>query len=70
MPARILAERDAGIVVNDPALIAEHLKKWLAEKRSKGEIPLVPLSAHQGYSRPEQFEHAETLLKQTTGIDP
>jgi len=70
VPARILAERNAGIVVNDPARIAEHLGKWLAEKRAKGEIPLVPLSAQQGYSRPEQYEHAELFLKQAAGIAP
>ena len=69
VPARILAERNAGIVVNDPMLIAEHLKKWLAEKRSKGEIPLVPLSAQQGYSRPEQFQSAESFLKKIAGIE-
>jgi glycosyltransferase involved in cell wall biosynthesis len=69
VPARILAERGAGIVVNDPARIAAQLRKWLAEKRSTGEIPLVPPSAREGYSRPEQFRHAETLLKMAAGID-
>ena len=69
VPARILAERGAGIVVNDPARIAEHLKKWLAEKRAQGEIPLMPLSAQQGYSRTEQFAGAESFLKKAAGID-
>jgi glycosyltransferase involved in cell wall biosynthesis len=68
VPARILAERDAGVVVNDPAAIAEHLKKWLAEKRANGKIPLVPLSARHGYSRPEQFEGAEAFLKKAADI--
>ena len=67
VPAQILAERNAGIVVNDPAMIAEQLTKWLAEKRSKGEIPLMPLDARKGYSRPEQFAFAETFLKKTVG---
>lgn len=62
VPARILAERGAGIFVNDPAKIAEQLRAWLAEKRANGAIPLVPLSARQGYSRPEQFQHAEDFL--------
>ena len=69
VPARILAEREAGFVANDPAVIAEHLKKWLAEKRANGEIPLMPLSAQQGYSRPEQFETAETFLKKAASIE-
>ena len=69
VPAGILAERGAGIFVNDPALIVEQLKKWQAEKRSKGVIPLVPLSAREGYSRPEQFEQAELFFKQAAGIE-
>lgn len=68
VPARILKEREAGIVVNDPALIAQHLKKWLTQKRETGEIPLIPMEAQKGYSRPEQFEFAEGFLKQAAGI--
>jgi hypothetical protein len=69
VPARIIAEREAGVVVNDPARIAEHLQKWQAEKRSKGHIPLVPVGAREGYSRPAQYQHAESFLKKAAGID-
>jgi hypothetical protein len=63
VPARILKERDAGIVVNDPGIIAQHLKSWLAEKQAQGKIDLLPMDARKGLSRPEQFEKVETLLK-------
>jgi glycosyltransferase involved in cell wall biosynthesis len=68
VPARILAEREAGVFANDPARIADHLRKWQAEKKEKGEIPLVPLGARDGYSRPEQFKHAEEFLMQAVGL--
>ena len=47
--------------------IAEQLKIWLTEKKEKGEIPLVPLAAREGYSRPEQFKKAESFLENAAG---
>lgn len=64
VPARILKERNAGIVINDPKVIAQHLKSWLAQKQSEGRIDLLPPEAREGLSRPEQFEKVATFLKQ------
>lgn len=64
VPARILRERNAGIFVNDPKIIAQHLKAWLKQKRSEGKIDLLPVSARDGLSRPEQFKKVEAFLAQ------
>jgi glycosyltransferase involved in cell wall biosynthesis len=63
VPARILKERNAGIVVNDPAAIAAQLRRWFAEKQAHGAIPLLPLSVREGVSRNEQFRVLEEFLQ-------
>lgn len=63
VPARVLAERGAGIVLNDPDAIAARLQAWIAEKRAKGAIPLLPMVAREGQARDEQYAITERLLE-------
>lgn len=62
VPARILRERGIGIVLNDPPAIAAVLRRWIAEKRAQGQIPLTPLAAREGLSRPDQYRRLEAFL--------
>jgi glycosyltransferase involved in cell wall biosynthesis len=62
VPARILQERDAGAVINEPELIAARLVEWQNEKREKGELPLLPASVRDGLSRSDQYANVEKFL--------
>ncbi len=62
VPARILRERDAGEVINEPALIAARLAEWQNEKREKGILPLLPASVRDGLSRSDQYAIVEKFL--------
>lgn len=62
VPAKILRERNAGVLVNEPDAIAARLESWLAEKQAKGMIPLLPLDSRAGLSRPEQFAKPEQFF--------
>lgn len=62
VPARLLKERGAGIVLNDPAQIAQRLRGWLEEKRAQGAIPLLPIEARHDLSREDQYALTERFL--------
>lgn len=62
VPAGMLAERNAGRVLNDPAEIAGYLRELLDLKMQGGQIPLLPESVKAGMSRPEQYGEIENLL--------
>ena len=53
--AQIVGERGAGIVANDPDIIARQLRRWLTEKRTGG-VPALPDAAAAGLTRAEQFD--------------
>ena len=59
VPARLLRERNAGLVVNDPDRIADYLRGLLAQKKSAEGIPLLPETGIAGLSRPEQYAGIE-----------
>ncbi len=63
VPARILSERSAGVVVNDPEEIAGQLARWQSEKREKGTLPLLPAAVRDGLSRSDQYAKVEAFLK-------
>jgi glycosyltransferase involved in cell wall biosynthesis len=44
VPAGFVRERNAGVFANDPAMIAEHLKRWAAEKAKHRYMPRLPVS--------------------------
>jgi hypothetical protein len=62
VPAKLLAERGAGRVTNDPAEIRRLLEGWIEDKRATGAIALVPVEARAGLSRPEQYAKLERLF--------
>jgi glycosyltransferase involved in cell wall biosynthesis len=59
--AKMVRERHAGLVSNDPPRIAEQLRTWIAQ-RAAG-IPPIDSSALQGMSRVEQFRKLERFLQ-------
>ncbi|MBV8613480.1 MAG: glycosyltransferase [Acetobacteraceae bacterium] len=60
--AGLIRERGAGVISNEPAIIAAQLVNWLA-RLSAGGIPALPETARAGLSRAEQFIHYEALLR-------
>lgn len=68
VPARLLRERAAGRVINDPAAIAAYLRELLAEKARTGALPLLPDSVSAGLSRPEQYAEIAALFRTVTGV--
>jgi len=52
--AQLIESRGAGVVLNDPAAIADQLRAWLAEAASSGGIRPLPTSVTKGLSRDEQ----------------
>lgn len=58
--AQMIRERGAGVVANDPAVIAAQLRRWI-KQRSEG-IPSVPEAAREGMSRDDQFRNLERFL--------
>lgn len=69
VPARILRERGAGVVVNEPEAIAVQLAAWLAEKNEKGVLPLLPETVRDGLSRSDQYAKVEAFLQEVAGND-
>lgn len=67
VPARLLAERGAGRVTNDPAEIARLIEGWIEEKRAKGAIPLIPAEARDGLSRADQYAGLERFFYEVLG---
>ena len=58
---QLIAERRAGVVLREPAEIAQQLRRWLDEK-PRGGIPSPPLSATVGLTRAEQVRVLERFL--------
>lgn len=63
VPAALLKERAAGVLLNDPAAIADQLRAWRAAKRA-GASGLLPEAARAGLSRPEQFAKLTRFLEE------
>jgi hypothetical protein len=58
--AEMIREREAGLVANDPEVIARQLRSWIAQKPT-GIAPLAP-RAHAGLTRTEQYFRLERFL--------
>jgi hypothetical protein len=58
--AQMIRERGAGVVANDPSIIAEQLRRWIGQ-RAAG-IPAVPEAARDGMSRADQYRNLERFL--------
>jgi glycosyltransferase involved in cell wall biosynthesis len=63
--ARMLRERRAGIVANEPAAIAAQLRRWIEQRPTR--IPALDRSARAGLSRAEQFRRLEAFLTDALG---
>ncbi|MCO1614221.1 glycosyltransferase [Micromonospora tulbaghiae] len=61
--ARLLRERSAGVVANDPAAIAARLREWLAVKERTGRVPAVPAAALDGLFREDQLGRYLDILR-------
>ena len=59
--AKLIHERKAGLVTNDPAKIADQLSAWMKAKRAGG-VASLPAAASDGLDRTAQFEKVEMLL--------
>ncbi|MEO8714764.1 MAG: glycosyltransferase [Acetobacteraceae bacterium] len=60
--AGMIRERDAGLVSNDPAVIASRLEAWIDQSSATG-VPKLPEAARAGLSRAEQFGQYEAFLR-------
>ena len=70
VPDRILRERNAGAIINEPEAIAARLAEWQDEKREKGILPLLPASVRDGLSRADQFAGVEKFLASIVAQKP
>jgi hypothetical protein len=70
IPARMVMDRKAGIYVTNADRVAEQLRIWVAEKRSKGFIADLDESASVGLSRVEQFEKLERAFLEVVRTEP
>jgi glycosyltransferase involved in cell wall biosynthesis len=59
--ARIIAERGAGFIANDPKRICNQLQVWLAQKQT-GELKTLDRAVCFGLSREEQYQKLERLF--------
>jgi len=62
VPARLIAENDAGLFSNDPGRISRQLLEWVAQKRQQGELPRLPATVRQRFTREDQFRQLERFL--------
>ncbi|HEY3780263.1 MAG TPA: glycosyltransferase family 4 protein [Fimbriimonadaceae bacterium] len=60
--ARLIQERGLGVATDDPAEIAQQLKKWIAMKQDQGAVPANPPEGKQGLSRKEQVSELSKFL--------
>ncbi|WP_262012239.1 glycosyltransferase [Micromonospora sp. Mcm103] len=67
--ARLLRDRGAGVVANDPAAIAARLREWLAAKDRTGRVPAVPATALDGLFREDQLGRYLDILRGVTRGD-
>jgi len=61
--ARLIQERNAGVVATAPEEIAGALRTWIQLKEKQGTIPPIPKEATAGFSRREQAEVLAAFLE-------
>jgi len=60
--AKMIRDRRAGIVANDPSVIAARLRHWIAQRHAG--IPPVDPAARAGMTRADQYRELEAFLKE------
>lgn len=68
--AELIGDRQAGVVLRDPAAIAGQLQRWIALKSKQGHVPAPPPEAVQGLSRREQVARLEAFLRNVAPNSP
>jgi hypothetical protein len=58
--AAMIRERRAGLVANDPRLIAQQLRSWIAQRPAG--ILAIDATAREGMTRAEQYRKFEQFL--------
>ena len=64
---RIIDEREAGLLSNDPARLARKLEEWVKIKEETGTIPHLPDKCTEGVARADQLAEYETFLLSLLG---
>ena len=64
--AKLIQERSAGVVLNDPGKLVDQCLHWLSEKQHNGVIPDLPNDVTLGLSREEQTQRLNDFLKKIT----
>ena len=62
VPAKLIAESQAGLFCNDPAVIERQLAEWVATKRRLGLLPRLPATVRARFSREDQFRRLVEFL--------
>lgn len=62
--AKLLRDRGAGVVCNDPGEIAAQLREWLDVKERTGRLPTVPADATDGLFREDQLGPYLQILRE------
>ncbi|MEU1846786.1 glycosyltransferase [Micromonospora sediminicola] len=62
--AKLLRDRGAGVVHNEPAMIAAQLREWLDVKERTGRLPVVPATATDGLFREDQLGPYLQILRE------
>ena len=63
--AKIIRERKAGLVSDNPEIIMQQLKTWIEIKLEYGNVPALPETVQKGMTRQEQFAILENFLKES-----
>jgi len=67
LPGRLITQRRAGVVLDLPRAIAEHLRQRLSEKRA-GAIAPIAATAGRGLSRQDQTRRLALFLERILGL--
>ena len=62
--ADLIRDRKAGVISNDPAVIANQLDLWIMAKLREKRSFTLPLETYVGLSRKEQFSKLDLFLKE------
>ncbi|WP_422770210.1 glycosyltransferase [Plantactinospora sp. WMMC1484] len=63
--ADLIRSRGAGVVLGEPAEIADQLRRWLAVKDRDGRLPALSAAVQQGLFREDQMTRYLELLRET-----
>lgn len=64
VPASLIRANAAGVFSNDPAEIAQALRRWAEEKRRLGFVRPLPASVRERFARDEQYAKFEAFAEE------